>query len=89
MAGKPGIISVGEDRYDWPRELWGSRDWQEEAKLQSLLEQRPSVVQANVLLPAGFRLVEERDERRARLVEERDERRARLADEALRRYGLK
>jgi hypothetical protein len=33
MRGKPGIISVG-NRHEWPRSLWGWKDWQAEEQAQ-------------------------------------------------------
>jgi hypothetical protein len=32
--GKPGIFSIG-NRHEWPREFWGSKDWEDEERLQS------------------------------------------------------
>jgi hypothetical protein len=34
--GAPGIIAVG-NRHEWPREFWGSRDWEDEDQLQAQL----------------------------------------------------
>jgi hypothetical protein len=34
--GAPGIISVG-NRHEWPRSCWGSRDWEDEDRLQAQL----------------------------------------------------
>jgi hypothetical protein len=36
--GAPGIVTVG-NRHEWPREFWGSRDWQDEERLQDQLQQ--------------------------------------------------
>lgn len=32
--GKPGIVTVG-DRHEWPREFWGSKDWEDEERLHA------------------------------------------------------
>jgi hypothetical protein len=34
--GAPGIITVG-NRHEWPREFWGSKDWEDEDRLQAQL----------------------------------------------------
>jgi hypothetical protein len=40
--GKPGIISVG-NRHEWPREFWGSEDWEAEDRLQAALGIEPGM----------------------------------------------
>jgi hypothetical protein len=81
MKGKPGIISVG-DRHEWPREEWGSRDWEEHEAAQRLSEPLdvPPVVKPPHLLPAGFELHPKKPSR--------DDERSRTADRVLEQHGI-
>ena len=66
--GKPGIISVG-NRHEWPREFWGSRDWEDEDRLQAHLgkELETSVVMPppGPQLSSGFTLLPKPSRREA------------------------
>lgn len=48
--GRPGIISIG-NRHEWPREWWGSRDWEDEDRLQAKLSK--PLGESGVIPPPG------------------------------------
>ena len=50
--GAPGIISVG-NRHEWPRECWGSRDWEDEERLQARLAVGQELGNSPVVPPPG------------------------------------
>ena len=77
--GKPGIVSVG-NRREWPPELWGSRDWEDEARTQQPLGRVP-VAQPRYLFQGFGSAAAERE--RAQ-----EERRRVAADVALVRAGV-
>ena len=56
MKGKRGIVTVGERRHEWPRELWGWLDWRREEAAQHHIKTlgKPPPVVPDRLLPPGF-----------------------------------
>jgi hypothetical protein len=50
--GVPGIISCG-NRHEWPRSMWGWKDWQDEDRLQAKLGMGVELGNSVVVPPPG------------------------------------
>ena len=82
MTGKRGVVSVGDDRWNFPRAEWGSLDWRREAQAERERAALPPVSVPRHVFGGGFSLFP------AEPSAGRDER-SRSADAALDRLGIR